>query len=84
VVGQITSHFKPQSLFLALGGMSIVSCLDWTFPASLDCPLPFRSVGTVLRLGISCNSRRLLFPCWNCQRTAYNDYCQIVSRNTNV
>jgi len=84
VVCQKTSHFKPQSVFLALGGTSIVSFLAWTFPSSLDYPLPFHSIGTGLRLGISCNSDRLSFPCWNCQHTAYNDYCQIVRRNKNV
>lgn len=84
VGGQITSHFKTQSLFLALGGTSIVSFLDWTFPTSLDYPLPFHSIGRGLRLGISCDSDQLSFPCWNCQQTTYIDYCQIVSRNKNV
>ena len=48
---QIASHFKTQSLFLALGGTSIVFFLDWTFPSSLDYLLPFHSVGRGLRTG---------------------------------
>jgi len=83
VVGQITSHFKPHSPFLALRGTSIFSCLVWTFP-TLHYFQSFHSVGTGLRLGISCNSDWLSFSCWNCQLTACNDCCQIVSRNKNV